>query len=109
MHHHDDFRLILVMLYAALNHMLIKANISEQFGTNKATVTVTLESMDNTRVSYGASVVPKIDTKTVIIRNTITVVQLMIPYNEKYNLSIVASLCGHNTTTVHELIYGKFS
>ena len=33
--------------------------------------------------------------------------RLMLAYNTKYNISVVASLCGHNSTTLNVINYGK--
>ena len=34
--------------------------------------------------------------------------QLTVSYNTQYNVSVMASLCGQNNTTVTELHYGEF-
>ena len=33
--------------------------------------------------------------------------QLVVPYNTKYNVSVIASLCGYNRTTFNLLNYGE--
>ena len=88
-----------------LQSVLAKANISEQFGINHVTITVLLEPTDenNLTLSYNVSTTPPL---AVIVTGS-TNVQIVVPYNELHNLSIVASLCGNKDTSIHRLFYGK--
>ena len=76
-------------------------NISEQFEANS--VTVTLEWTTKHGVTYNVNVDPQV-TVNHTGRNS---AQLVVPFNTKYNVSIVASLCGTNRTTFNLLNYGK--
>ena len=58
---------------------------------------------DTIGASYDVHATPNVNL-TAIGR---TIFQVMIPYNEQHNLSIVASLCGHNATSIYGLTYGK--
>ncbi len=89
----------------ALQSVLATANISELFGINYVTITVLLEPADenNVTLSYNVSTTPALG---VIVTGN-TEVQIMVPYNELHNLSIVASLCGNKDTSIHRLFYGK--
>ena len=58
---------------------------------------------DTIGISYDVHATPNVNL-TAIGK---TIVQVMIPYNKQHNLSIVASLCGHNATSIYRLIYGK--
>ena len=85
--------------------MLEKTNISEHFWIRHVTVTVILESTDenNVPLSYNVSTTPVLD---VIVTGS-TNVQIIVPYNELHNLSIVVSLCGNKDTSIYRLFYGK--
>ena len=66
-------------------------------------VTVILEWVQENGTSYNVSVVPQAS-----IRFTrSTSIQLTVLYNVLYNVSIVASLCGQNTTGISVLSYGE--
>ena len=64
-----------------------------------------MELTNDIDASYDVSAMPNVGMTA--IGNTI--VQMMVPYNEQHNLSIVAFLCGHNATSVYRLIYGKLN
>ena len=63
-------------------------------------------------VSYSASVTPESLAVEMLIGNITghASIELVLLYNTQYNLSIVASLCGVNSTTnITELNYGEFN
>ena len=77
-------------------------NISEHFQTNF--VSVTLEWTAKNGVSYVVSVNPETTISYTGKRST----QLIVLYNTKYNVSVVASLCGINQEVYSTIIeYGK--
>ena len=76
-------------------------NISEHFQFNF--VSVTLEWTAKNGISYIVSVNPE-----TAINYTQKSVQLSVLYDTKYNVSVVASLCGVNQTVYSTIInYGK--
>ena len=74
--------------------------IKKQFGVDN--VTVILEWIHENATSYTLSTIPQ-----VAIRNQTTSVQMTLSYNTLYNVSVVATLCGQNTTIVSVLSYGE--
>ena len=84
---------------------------SEQFGLDN--ITVILQWLnEGGGVSYSASVTPESLAVEMLIGNVTgyASIELVLLYNTQYNLSIVASLCGVNSTTsITELNYGKFN
>ena len=80
--------------------MNITSNLSSD------SVTVNLDWTEEDEVSYNVSVTPA----PLMIRQVCsTCVELTVPYNIVYNVSVLSTLCGRNTTaTVVELIYGMY-
>ena len=75
---------------------------SEQFGTESVTANLEWEQEVDDIVFYDVNVIPH-----VAIRFTgSTNVQLTLSYNTQYNVSVVATLCGKNTTDIIGLHYG---
>ena len=57
-------------------------------------------------VSYNISTGPEIDAAVTLISNTRA--NLTLSYNTQYNVSVVADLCGHQSTTlIDEIHYGE--
>ena len=76
-------------------------NISERFEANS--VIVTLEWTTKHGVTYNVNVDPQVTVNHTGSNSA----QLVVPFNTKYNVSVVASLCGTNKTTFSLLNYGK--
>ena len=76
-------------------------NVSELFGTSS--ITVTLEWAHKNGVSYGISADPPV----AVNYTGKSSAQLVVSYNTKYNISVVASLCGRSSTIFHVIIHGK--
>ena len=80
-------------------------NVSEQLTFEANSVTVTLEWSTKNSVTYTINTDPQVAVnQTGLGRNS---AQLTVSYNTRYNVSIVASLCGTNRTTLIVLNYGK--
>ena len=62
------------------------------------------EEQDN--VLYSSSIFPSRETTIKFIGSTR--VQVTVAYNTRYNLSIIGTLCGQNTTEVIELHFGEW-
>ena len=77
------------------------AHISEQFGVNS--IAVTLMWFHKNGVSYSVSVDPEV----AINYTRRSRAQLTVSYNTKYNISVVASLCGIITTNFTIIYHGK--
>ena len=77
------------------------ANISEQFGANS--IAVTLEWTHKNGVTYGVSVDPEVAVNYTG-RNR---AELIVSYDTKYNVSVVASLCEIITTNLTIINHGK--
>ena len=91
-------------LHAALKSLTAEANISAQFERAHVRVTVQWTDNDTIGASYGVNVTPNVG----MITMGETIVQMIVPYNKRHNLSIAASLCGHNSaTSIYDLSYGK--
>ena len=79
-------------------------NIRAQFGSDA--VTLVLEWTQENSYSYNISAVPQV--AMIYIGNTS--IQLTVPYNMLFNVSITALLCGQNhVTTTVTLVYSKKS
>ena len=76
-------------------------NASKEFGTN--TITVTLEWTRINGVFYIIDVDPMVAVNYTG-RNT---VKLVLMYDNKYNVSVIASLCETNRTTMITINQGK--
>ena len=76
-------------------------HISEQFGTNS--IAVTLMWYHKNGVSYSVSVDPEVAVNY-SGRNR---AQLIVSYDTKYNVSVIASLCGIITTNLSIIYHGK--
>ena len=76
-------------------------SISEYFQINF--VVITLEWTAENGVSYFVSVNPE----TAINYTGKSSTQLVLLYNIKYNVSVVASLCGTNQASHNAINYGK--
>ena len=80
---------------------------SEQFGLDNITVILEWHN-EGGGVSYSASVTT--ESLAVEMLTGHASIELVLLYNTQYNLSIVASLCGVNSTTsITELNYGEFN
>ena len=78
-------------------------NISDQFAPNN--VAVTLVWSHKNGISYSISVDPQaMDDINFTGKNS---ARLMLLYDTKYSVSVVASLCGHNSTALNVINYGK--
>ena len=78
------------------------------FGVDDITVTLSWAEQESD-MSYNVTVVPQV-TMRLIPGSKRASVQLTIFYNTLYNVSIVATLCGHNIfSTAIGLSYGEFS
>ena len=80
-----------------------KVNITSNLSSDS--VTVNLDWTEEDGVSYNVSVTPA----PLMIRQVCSnCVELTVPYNIVYNVSVLSTLCGRNTAaTVVELIYSK--
>ena len=76
-------------------------NITEQLGLDR--ITVNLEWIHKNGVSYNVSVDPQVAVNYTG-RNR---VQLIVFYDKIYNISVVASLCGRNSTIFRVLNHGE--
>ena len=76
-------------------------NITEEVEANS--VTVILQWSTKNGVSYIVNINPQVALNH-MGRN---IAQLIVSYNIKYNISIMASLCGTNRTTFIVVKYGK--
>ena len=79
--------------------------LHEQLGADN--VTVHLEWSQEAHVSYSLAISPILDrsARPNVVNSS---VQLMVPYNTTYSVRLVASLCGQNSTTQLELLYGEY-
>ena len=78
-------------------------NFSKQFGPNN-NIVVTLAWFHKNGVSYSISVDPEVDINYIEENDS---AQLILLYNTKYNVSVIASLCGKNSTTSSIINHGK--
>ena len=85
---------------ATLNTSSVLSLVSEQFESE--TVSVTLEWIDVLQDIH-TYVVPEPLMKTV----GNSMIQLVVPYNIRYHVKLLALLCGQNTTGVMTLHYGQ--
>ena len=76
-------------------------NISREFEADR--VRVALEWTHKNGVSYAIRVDPEVNVSYSRRQSA----QLAVSYNTKYNISVVASLCGNNTTVFITINYGK--
>lgn len=77
---------------------------AEQYEADSVTVTVEWAWAQQIHVTYSAKVVPLVP----ILITGSTSRQLTIPYNNEYNLSVVATApCRPNATTFIKLNYGE--
>ena len=80
----------------------LNVNISREFEADR--VRVALEWTHTNGVSYAIRVDPEVNVSYSWRQSA----QLVVPYNSKYNISVIASLCGRNRTIFTEVInYGK--
>ena len=77
---------------------------SESFLPDTIAIIVHWEKQDN--VLYISTISPSAEVTVRFI--TSTRIQVTVAYNTPYNLSIVGTLCGQNTTEVIELHYGEW-
>lgn len=78
-------------------------NISRQLEADR--VRVALEWTHKNGVTYAVSVDPEVNVSYTWKNSA----QLSVSYNTKYNISVVASLCGKNRTVFTTINYGKLS
>ena len=79
-----------------------EVNVTSNFSSDS--VTVNLDWTEEDGVSYNVSVTPPLMIRKVCS----TCVELTVPYNIVYNVSVLSTLSGCNTAaTVVELIYSK--
>ena len=76
-------------------------NISREFEADR--VRVALEWTHTNGVSYAISVDPEVNVSYSWRKSA----QLVVPYNTKYNISVVASLCGNTRAVFIMINYGK--
>ena len=83
------------------------AHTEEEFGMDRVAVGLhwTQESHEDLLVFYNVSIVPIIGTTVIMTSNTRA--NLTVPYNTRYNVSIVADFCGRQATTTIEIHYGE--
>ena len=84
---------------------------SEQFGLDSIKVILEWPN-EGGGVSYSASVTPESLAVEMLTGNVTghASIELVLLYNTQYNLSIVGTLCGVNSTTsITELNYGEFN
>ena len=96
---------VLFLLYVNANYVHAVApsvNIQTHFGTDSVTVSDLLWTHKH-GVTYSISV----DQQVAFNYTGRNGAQLVVPYNTKYNVTVVASLCENNRTTVSMLNYGK--
>ena len=76
-------------------------SISREFEADR--VRVTLEWTHKNGVSYAIRVDPEVNVSYSWRKSA----QLVLPYNSKYNISVVASLCGNSSAAFIIINYGK--
>ena len=76
-------------------------NISREFEADS--VRVALEWTHQNGVSYTIRVDPEVNVSYSWRKSA----QLVVPYNSKYNISVVASLCGNSRAVFIMINYGK--
>ena len=92
-------------VYLELSSPLI--NVEEEFGIDRVVVGLhwAQQNHANLQVSYNVSIVPMTNAEVTMTGNTRA--NVTVPYNTLYNVSVVADLCGHQTTTIIEIHHGK--
>ena len=78
-------------------------NASKEFGTNNITVTLEWTHIKFNGVSYSISVDPMVAVSYTGRNHA----KLVMMYDNEYNVSVVASLCGTNRTTFITINQGK--
>ena len=74
-------------------------------GFETTNVTVILEWTQESDVTYNVSFYPPVELEYTVRENVVLVV---IPYNVRYHVTVVASVCGkYNTTTTLVLNHGR--
>ena len=87
---------------AVLQNLSNSSRISEEFRADNTIVTI--EFTGESMVTYDSvSTVPQVD----VAVTESTSIRITVPYNIHLNVSIVASLCGQNSTSEYSLYYGK--
>lgn len=76
-------------------------NISEHLEANNITVNVEWST------EHGVIYILNIEPEVAFNYTERHSAQLVVPYNTKYNVSVIASLCGYNRTTFSLLNYGE--
>ena len=79
-------------------------NITDYY-FGKTNVTVMLELIRESGVTYNVSIQPTVELEYARLRENVLL--LMILYNVSYHVSIVANLCGQYSTSTVLLNYGK--
>ena len=88
-------------IYSFIFTVSPNVNISEEFEADG--VRVTLEWTHTNGVSYAIRVDPEVNVSYSWRQSA----QLVVPYNTKYNISVVASLCGNSRAVFIIINYGK--
>jgi hypothetical protein len=73
------------------------------FGTDS--FTVTLEWFQFSGETYSVAIVPE---SVHLISTMSTSVQLVMLYNTQYNVTVIATLCGHRNATNLVIYYGNY-
>ena len=96
-YHHDDY-------YNNIPDHPHPPEVNITSNLSSDSVTVNLDWTEEDGVSYNVSVTPPLMIRQVCSN----CVELTVPYNIVYNVSVLSTLCGRNTAaTVVELIYSK--